>query len=220
MKKDDEKLKLPFYAEALFNQCRHSLQLILYWPSLSAAPSWILINSIRAFSVLGITELYICIPMVSIHYIKWRKMMRNQNFCFTKRLFWFSTSATNLCWQSFSATPFRVFINSVCLSSLSLNITINCVFVLPHPRRPRGSQSGREKMRHESLQAWAKQPLGTDSHRTISKWSSECWLLIGHKKALYYCAQSPNSISWVLFVSSYTTATILPHLPYSLTKPS
>ena len=25
-------------------------------------------------------------------------------------------------------------------------------------------------------------PLVTDSHRTISKWSSECWLLIGHKK--------------------------------------
>ena len=27
----------------------------------------------------------------------------------------------------------------------------------------------------------------------------------GIKKALYYCAQSANSISWVLFVSSYTT---------------
>ena len=52
----------------------------------------------------------------------------------------------------------------------------------PHPQRPRGSQSGREKMRDESLQAWAEEPLGTDSHRTISKRSSECWLLIGHKK--------------------------------------
>ena len=30
------------------------------------------------------------------------------------------------------------------------------------------------------------------------------WL--GTKNALYYCAQSANSISWVLFVSSYTTA--------------
>ena len=30
------------------------------------------------------------------------------------------------------------------------------------------------------------------------------WL--GTKNALYYCAQSGNSISWVLFVSSYTTA--------------
>ena len=37
-------------------------------------------------------------------------------------------------------------------------------------------------MRHESLQAWAEEPLGTDSHWFISKRSSECWLLIGHKK--------------------------------------
>ena len=32
------------------------------------------------------------------------------------------------------------------------------------------------------------------------------WL--GTKNALYYCAQSANSFSWVLFVSSYTTAII------------
>ena len=51
-----------------------------------------------------------------------------------------------------------------------------------HPRRPRGSQSGREKRRHESFQARAEEPMGTDSQRTISKRSSECWLLIGHKK--------------------------------------
>ena len=50
-----------------------------------------------------------------------------------------------------------------------------------HPRRPRGSQWGREKRRDESFQSWAEEPLGTDSHRTISKRSSECWLLIGHK---------------------------------------
>ena len=50
-----------------------------------------------------------------------------------------------------------------------------------HPRRPRGSQWGREKRCDESFQSWAEEPLGTDSHRTISKGSSECWLLIGHK---------------------------------------
>ena len=33
------------------------------------------------------------------------------------------------------------------------------------------------------------------------------WL--GTKNALYYCAQSGNSISWVLFVSSYTTRQLL-----------
>ena len=51
-----------------------------------------------------------------------------------------------------------------------------------HPRRTRGSQSGWVKRRDESFQAWAEEPLGTDSHRTISKRSRECWFLIGHKK--------------------------------------
>ena len=41
---------------------------------------------------------------------------------------------------------------------------------------------GRGKRRDESFQAQAEKPLGTDSHRTISKRSSECWLLIGYKK--------------------------------------
>ena len=54
--------------------------------------------------------------------------------------------------------------------------------ILVHPRRPRGSQSGWVKRRDESFQEWAEEPLGTDSHRTISKQSRECWFLIGHKK--------------------------------------
>ena len=53
---------------------------------------------------------------------------------------------------------------------------------LQHPRRPRGSQSGREKGCDESFQVRAKEPLGTNSHRAISKNSSWCRLLIGHKK--------------------------------------
>ena len=51
-----------------------------------------------------------------------------------------------------------------------------------HPRRPRGSQSGRKKRRDESFHVRAKEPLGTDSHRSISKNSSGCRLLIRHKK--------------------------------------
>ena len=58
---------------------------------------------------------------------------------------------------------------------------------LPHPRRPRGGQSGREKRRDESFQVRAKEPLGTDSHRTMSKNSSGCRLLIGHKKCFVLC---------------------------------
>ena len=70
-----------------------------------------------------------------------------------------------------------------------------------HPRRPRGSQSGREKRWDERCQVRAKEHLGTDSHRTISKNSSGCRLWLGTKNALYYCAQSANSLSWALFVS-------------------
>ena len=51
-----------------------------------------------------------------------------------------------------------------------------------HPRRPRGGPSGREKRRDKSFQAQVEKPLGTDSHWTISKRSSQCCLLIGHKK--------------------------------------
>ena len=42
------------------------------------------------------------------------------------------------------------------------------------------------------------------------------WL--GTKNALYYCDQSANSFSWVLFVSSYTTAIFSSNLPVSFTK--
>ena len=45
------------------------------------------------------------------------------------------------------------------------------------PQRPRGGQSGQEKRHDESFQARAEEPLDTDSHRTISKKSSECSLL-------------------------------------------
>ena len=55
---------------------------------------------------------------------------------------------------------------SVCIS-VALWPSLRCS--RPHPRRPRGSQSGREKRQDESCQVRAKKPLGTDPHRTISK---------------------------------------------------
>ena len=93
----------------------------------------------------------------------------------------------------------------------------------PHPRRSRGSQSGREKRWDESLQAWAEQPLGTDSHQTISKNSSGCQLLIGHKKCFVLLCPISEHISWVLFVCSYTTAILsitacLAHAPKKCTQ--
>ena len=87
---------------------------------------------------------------------------------------------------------------------LALLVCVYQVIDVPglYPWRPRGSQSGRDKRLNESFQAEAEEPLGTDSHWTISKRSSEFWLLIGHKNALYYCAKSASSIySRVLLVS-------------------
>ena len=68
-----------------------------------------------------------------------------------------------------------------------------------------GQSSGREKVRDESFQAWAEEPLGTDSHRTISKRSSECWLLIGLKKMLCIIVPNRRTVSpeFRHFVSSF-----------------
>ena len=67
-----------------------------------------------------------------------------------------------------------------------------------HPWRPRGSQSGWEKRRDNSFQVRAKEPL--------PKIQVDAGFWLGTNNALYYCAQSADSFSWVLFVSSYTTA--------------
>ena len=77
-----------------------------------------------------------------------------------------------------------------------------------HPRRPRGSHLGWEKMRDESFQVRAEEPLGTDSHRTISKNSSRCRLLIKHKKCFVLLCPVSEHISWFLFLCSYTTAIV------------
>ena len=66
---------------------------------------------------------------------------------------------------------------------------------MTHPRRPGGSQSGQEKRRHESFQVRAEEPLGTHSHRTISKDLSGCRLLIGHKKCFVLLCPISEHIS-------------------------
>ena len=87
---------------------------------------------------------------------------------------------------------------------------------LNHPWRPRGSQSGWEKRRDESFQARAEEPLGMDSVKQIlaPDWAQQ--------NALYYCAQSVNSVSWVLFVSLYMTidsiTACLAHAPKKCTQ--
>ena len=73
-----------------------------------------------------------------------------------------------------------------------------------HPRKPRGTQSRREKRRDESFQVQAKEPLA----ELLPKIQADAGSWLGTKNALYYCAQSSNSFSWDLFVSSYTTAIV------------
>ena len=62
-----------------------------------------------------------------------------------------------------------------------------------HPRRPRGSQSRKARRKFSSM--------GTDSHRTISKRSRECWLLIGQKMLCTIVSNRrtvfPEFFSWV-----------------------
>ena len=60
--------------------------------------------------------------------------------------------------------------------------------MVDHPRRSRGSQSGREKMREQSFQARVEEPLGTDSPDHFQP-KGQCWLLIGHKKTFVLLCQ-------------------------------
>ena len=90
--------------------------------------------------------------------------------------------------------------------------------MLTHTRRPRGGQSGGRKGATKVFKHRRKSPLVPtltgpfpNGHVNVDSW-------LGKKNALYYCAQSANSIPWVLFASSYTTAIISPHLPGSFTK--
>ena len=67
--------------------------------------------------------------------------------------------------------PFIHVFKKIVLPSSSYTTVLKRVMRLDchHPRRPRGSQSGREKSCDESFQAWVEKPLGTDSHQIISK---------------------------------------------------
>ena len=94
----------------------------------------------------------------------------------------------------------------------------SCSQISSHPRRPRGSHSGREKRRHESFHYGRNSPWVPTLTELFRKTQADTGSWLGTKNALYYYAQSANSCSWVLFVISYTSAIVSPHLPGSLTK--
>ena len=102
-----------------------------------------------------------------------------------------------------------------------------------HPRRPRGSQSGLEKRRYESFQAQEETSSETQGRlvgpgeKARRKFSSTGWKAYGYRLSpdhfqtvkrmltpdwaqkcfvLLCPICESNSISWVLFMSSYTTA--------------
>ena len=65
-------------------------------------------------------------------------------------------------------------------------------FVQGASSETQGQSVGLGEKAWKSFQAWAEEPLGTDSQQTISKRSSECWLPIGHKSSRMYREQSQN----------------------------
>ena len=62
-----------------------------------------------------------------------------------------------------------------------------------HPRRPRGSQSDREKRRDKSFQVQAKEPWVPTLTELFPKIQVDAGSWLGTKNALYYCPQSANS---------------------------
>ena len=75
-----------------------------------------------------------------------------------------------------------------------------------------------ERARQKFFKYARKSPWVPTLTELFPKIQADAGSWLGTKNALYYCAQSANSFSWVLLVSSYTTAIVLPYLPGSFTK--
>ena len=71
-----------------------------------------------------------------------------------------------------------------------------------------GRKGATKVFKHGRKSPWEPTLTGPFPKRQANAGSR--WL--GTKNALYYCAQWANSFSWVVFVSSYTTAIISPQL--------
>ena len=106
------------------------------------------------------------------------------------------------------------------LTSAATNLTDIALIILRDPAAV--SQAGRKDVtkvfKHRQKSPWVPTLTGPFPNGQANAGS---WL--GTKNALYYCAQSANSISWVLFVSSYTTAidsitACLAHAPKKCTQ--
>ena len=109
-------------------------------------------------------------------------------------------------------------INVLVLYAKITHLTIHllwCIRILgdPGPVSRAGRKGATKIFKHGRKSPWVPTLTGPFPNGQANTGS---WL--GTKSALYYCAQSANNFSWVLFVSSYTTAIISPQLPGSFTK--
>ena len=75
-----------------------------------------------------------------------------------------------------------------------------------------------ERARRKFFKYGRKSPRVPTLTELFPKIQADAGSWLGTKSALYYSAQSANSSPWVLFMSSYTTVIVLPHLPGSFTK--
>ena len=89
----------------------------------------------------------------------------------------------------------------------------DCILGDPGAVSRAGRKGGTKVFKYGQKSPWV--PTLTELFPKIQA-DAASWL--GTKSALYYCAQSANSFSWLLFVSSYTTVIVTPHLPGSFTK--
>ena len=101
------------------------------------------------------------------------------------------------------------------LPSSSFSFDLPALFILGYPGAVNrvGRKGGTKVFKYGRKRPWV--PTLTELFPKIQADASS-WL--GTKNALYYCTQWANSFSWVLLVSSYTTAIFSPHLPGSFTK--
>ena len=79
----------------------------------------------------------------------------------------------------------------------------------PSSETQRRSIGSGERARRQFLYG-RKSPWVRTLTELFPKIQADAGSWLGAKNALYYCAQSANSFSWVLSVSSYTTAIVLP----------
>ena len=100
-------------------------------------------------------------------------------------------------------------------------VLVCCCFILGDPGAVSrvGRKGGTKVFKYGRKSPWV--PTLTELFPKIQA-DAGSWL--GTKNALYCCAQSANNFSWVLFVSSYTTAIVsitacVAHAPKKCTQP-